>query len=207
MNTNYIKVKEETKDVNLVVVTKKRSKEEILEYYNIGERHFGENKAQELHTKLDLPSDIQWHFIGHLQTNKVKDVVPYVTYIDSVDSLKLLKEISKQAIKHNKTMKVLIQLNIAHEETKSGLYEDEIEAFLQEAITYPNVQIRGFMAMGPHVDDTEEIKKVFKQVRQLFDTYKVTYHLTDLSMGMSQDYNLAIECGSTEVRIGKLLFI
>lgn len=203
---NYNELKKELKDTKLVIVTKKRSIEQIQYYYDLGHRHFGENKAQELLTKVNMPNDIKWHFIGHLQTNKVKSILPYVYSIDSVDSLHLLKEIDKQAKILNKSINVLIQLNIANEDTKHGLLVDEIQDFMQQATIYDNVKIKGFMCMGPHVSDEIKILEVFKKAYNIYLQYKDTYQLDTLSMGMSDDYKLALKAHSTQVRLGSMMF-
>lgn len=203
---NYNELKKELKDTNLVIVTKKRSIEQIQYYYDLGHRHFGENKAQELLTKVNMSSDIKWHFIGHLQTNKVKSILPYVYSIDSVDSLHLLKEIDKQAKILNKSINVLIQLNIANEDTKHGLLVDEIQAFMQQTTIYDNVKIKGFMCMGPHVSDEIKILEVFNEAYKIYLQYKDTYQLDTLSMGMSDDYKLALKAHSNQVRLGSMMF-
>lgn len=203
----YKEIKKDLKNIDLCIVTKNRSKEEIMHYYNLNERIFGENRAQELLTKVDLPNDIKWHFIGRLQTNKVRSILPYVDCIQSVDSLRLAKFINKEAKRIDKVVNVLIQFNLSQEETKTGLsYEDAFDFFKQcEELT--NINIKGIMLMGPNVDDKEEIKKVFKQGRELFDSLKLKYsNLDTLSMGMSDDYKLAIEENTTMVRIGSILF-
>lgn len=203
----YTSIKENLKDAQLCIVTKKRSKEQIMYYYNLGERIFGENKAQELLTKIDLPSDIQWHFIGHLQTNKVKDVVPHVQLIHSVDRLNLVKEIEKECTKLNKTQKILIQFNIAEEDTKSGLAINEAFEFFENLKNYPHIEVKGIMCMGPHVEDPERIEEVFEQAHILFNQLKEKYPSIDtLSMGMSGDYLLALKHGSTMIRVGSALF-
>ncbi|MCF0115499.1 MAG: YggS family pyridoxal phosphate-dependent enzyme, partial [Erysipelotrichaceae bacterium] len=192
MNT-YLSIKEKLNGAKLCIVTKKRSKEQIMFYYDQGERIFGENKAQELLTKIDLPSDIQWHFIGHLQTNKVKDVVAHVELIHSVDRLNLVKEIEKEAAKLNKVQKILIQFNIAEEETKSGIAINEAESFFEEVSNYPHLEVKGIMCMGPHVEDEKRIEEVFEQAHNLFNSLKEKYPTIDtLSMGMSGDYLLAL---------------
>ena len=203
---NYKQIKSELKSSKLCIVTKNRNKDQIMNYYNQGERIFGENKAQELLSKVDLPSDIKWQFIGHLQKNKVRSILPYVECIQSVDSFKLANIINKEAIKINKTINILVQFNLAKEDTKSGLSYEEADSFFNQCSSLENIKIKGIMLMGPHVNDEEEIKKVFKQGRELFDSLKVKYDIDTLSMGMSDDYKLALEEGSTMVRIGSILF-
>lgn len=198
---------EELKNINLVIVSKNQPKEAILQYYNRGYRDFGENKAQELLTKTDLPDDINWHFIGHLQTNKVKQIIPHVKMIQSVDSLNLAIEINKQASKINKIIDVLIEFNLSKEKSKYGLSKEEAFLFINRCSMLKNISIRGIMVMGPNSEDINQIKAVFKEAKQLFDKLKEKYPSMDtLSMGMSADYKIAIEEGSTMVRIGSLLF-
>ena len=206
MNMNYNELKKELNDTMLVIVSKKRTIEQIKYYYDLGHRHFGENKAQELLTKVNIANDIKWHFIGHLQTNKVKMILPYIYSIDSVDSIHLLKEIDKQAKILNKNINILIQLNIAKEDTKHGLLEEEIADFMKQTKDYPNVCVKGFMCMGPHVEDEEKILEVFNKAHQIFLDYQQEYHLDTLSMGMSDDYKLALKASSTHVRLGSIMF-
>ena len=195
------------KDVDLCIVSKKQSKENILKYYNLGYKIFGENKVQELLEKVDIASDIKWHFIGHLQTNKVKYIVEFVSLIHSVDSIKLVKEIDYRCNKINKTMDILIQFNIANENTKFGLKIDEAFEFIENCQEFTNVNIKGIMLMGPNCDDENKIRETFKTGYKLFESLKQKFpSISILSMGMSNDYKIAIEEGSTMVRIGSLLF-
>lgn len=210
---NYIAIKKELdlNQVTLVAVSKTKPVEDILELYNLGQRDFGENYVQELIEKAaQLPKDICWHFIGHLQTNKVKLIVPLVQLIHGVDSLKLLKEINKEAAKANKVVDCLLQVHIAQEETKFGLDEDELMLILKDANLYPNVRICGLMGMASFTEDMNIVRAEFKRLKQIFDraaSGNIHHsHFTTLSMGMSGDYKLAIEEGSTMVRIGSLLF-
>ena len=203
---NYENLKQELDNTNLVIVSKKRSIQQIMHYYDLGQRHFGENRAQELLTKIHLPNDIKWHFIGHLQTNKVKYIIPYIYSIDSIDSLELLKTIDKQSLKNNKITNGLIQLNLANEDTKSGLKENEIDDFMQKTPNYKNVKINGFMCIGPHLDDENKIDQVFNEAYEIFKKYAKEFNLTTLSMGMSNDYKIALKNHSTEVRLGSILF-
>lgn len=196
------------KDVSLCIISKHHPKEDILRYYELGERRFGENRVQELTKKLDLPKDIEWHFIGHLQTNKVKQVIPYVSCVQSVDSIKLAKEIDQECKKINKVMPIYAQFHLAIEdENKYGLKIEEASSFFEECKDLSNINLCGMMVMGPHTDNQERIKEVFNQAKQLFQTLQKDYpNLTTLSMGMSDDYPIAIQCGSTMVRIGSYLF-
>jgi pyridoxal phosphate enzyme (YggS family) len=201
-------------NVCLVAVSKTKPASDILEAYQAGQRHFGENKVQELCDKQALlPNDICWHLIGHLQTNKVKYIAPFIHLIHSVDSLKLLLEINKQAAKQNRTITILLQFHIAQEETKFGLNLDEaIEILNSDAFkNCENVVIQGVMGMASFVDNPEQIRKEFRTLKYYFDFLKNSYFATNLdfrevSMGMSGDYQLAIEEGSTLVRVGSSIF-
>lgn len=196
----------------LVAVSKTKSVEEIKELYDLGQRDFGENYVQELTEKQSqLPNDICWHFIGHLQSNKVKQIAPFIHLIQSVDSPKLLQEINKQARKNNRIIDCLLQVFIAQEETKFGLDERELEALINtDSNELQNVRIVGFMGMASFTDNMEKVKGEFRYLKTLFDKFtKLITHnsqLTTLSMGMSSDYTAAIEEGSTMVRIGSLIF-
>lgn len=199
--------------VTLIAVTKTHPPEIIMEAYNAGHRIFGENKVQELLTKFEaLPKDIQWHLIGHLQTNKVKYIAPFVELIHSVDSLKLLKEINKQAIKNNRTINCLLQVYIAEEETKFGLSFKEAEDLLtsEELKKLQYVKIIGMMGMASNTNDLSKIRNEFRQLKSFFDTVAISaagnLQLTTLSMGMSSDYNIAIEEGSNMIRVGSSIF-
>lgn len=200
-------------DIDLVAVSKIQPIESILALYNFGHRDFGENYVQELVEKAEsLPKDIRWHFIGHLQTNKVKYIAPFIYLVHGVDSLKLLKEINKQAEKNNRTIQVLLQVHIAKETTKFGLNEGELNDIINQiqASDFKNIIIKGLMGMATFTDDTAKINAEFKYLKTLFDQYKPVSHKSfqwsTLSMGMSDDYKIAIENGSTMVRIGSLLF-
>jgi pyridoxal phosphate enzyme (YggS family) len=201
----YFSLINELKDVQLIAVSKTRSVSEIKELYDLGQRDFGENYVQELVKKAEvLPADIRWHFIGHLQTNKVKLIVPFVQLIQSVDSLKLLEEINKQSGKASKVTECLLQLHIASEESKFGFDGNELNDVLK-ALPGKNlghVRVTGLMGMASFTDDLEKIKKEFSILKRLSDTYL----LQTLSMGMTSDYKIAIEERSNMVRIGSLLF-
>ncbi|MBK7883210.1 MAG: YggS family pyridoxal phosphate-dependent enzyme [Chitinophagaceae bacterium] len=197
----------------LVAVSKTKSIEDIQELYNLGQRDFGENYVQELIEKeAALPKDIRWHFIGHLQSNKVKYIAPFIHLIHGIDTLALLKEVNKQASKYNRTMACLLQIYIAKEETKFGLTEDELETILNnsEFSQLKNVKIAGFMGMASFSNDTKLIKKEFNYLKLLFNKNNnlpiINSQLLILSMGMSADYKIALEEGSNMVRIGSLLF-
>ncbi len=210
-----IAVELQANGVTLVAVSKTKPAIDILELYSLGQRDFGENYVQELVDKAaQLPKDIRWHFIGHLQSNKVKYIAPFVHLIHGVDSLKLLKEINKQAAKHNRIIDVLLQVHIAQEETKFGFDAYELQELLQthsaELQELSGVRVCGLMGMASFSDNTELVRSEFHQLRSLFEQHRSrtadNIQLTILSMGMSGDYKMAIEEGSTLVRIGSLLF-
>ncbi len=200
--------------VRLVAISKYHPNEYIEAAYDEGQRIFGESHEQELRGKHEtLPKDISWHFIGHLQTNKVKYIAPYVTMIEAVDSLKLLKEIDKQAAKCGRVIDVLLELHIAEEETKYGLTPDALRELLSggEWRTLSHVRICGLMMMASNVDDEQQIRGEFRIARNLFDEVKQAYfadsdYFCERSWGMSHDYPLAVEEGSTMVRIGTTIF-
>ena len=194
--------------VTLVAVSKTKSVEEISHAYEAGQRVFGENKIQEMASKWEeLPKDIAWHMIGHVQSNKVKYMAHFVDLIHGVDSFKLLKEIQKQAIKHDRTIRWLIQIRIAEEETKFGLPEEELEALLKAAEDLPNVQIAGLMGMATFTDNQNQITFEFNKLKDLYDKVKsFSASMNTLSMGMSGDYSIAIECGSNMIRVGSKIF-
>jgi len=212
----YQSIKQEldNKNVTLVAVSKTKPIEDILSLYELGQRDFGENYVQELVDKqAALPKDIRWHFIGHLQSNKVKYIAPFVHLIHGVDSFKLLKEINKEAGKNNRVIDLLLQVHIAQEETKFGLDEEELNLIIPEFenLKMTNVRVCGLMGMASFSDDLEKVRGEFRYLKMLFNKSadKFTIHhspFTILSMGMSGDYTIAIEEGSTMVRIGSLLF-
>jgi len=212
--TDVTKVLRE-KECQLIAVSKTKPISDILELYNLGQKDFGENYVQELAEKQSqLPADIHWHFIGHLQSNKVKFIAPFVYLIHGVDSFKLLKEINKQAQKVNRVIDCLLQVHIAQEETKFGFDETELTDLFtnnkSELENLRNIQISGFMGMASFTDDTEKVRKEFRYLKSLSDKFEKLQidnsKLTILSMGMSGDYKIAIEEGSNMVRIGSLLF-
>ena len=200
--------------VHLVAVSKFRPAEFIRAAYDAGQRIFGESQEKELSLKVEeLPNDIQWHFIGHLQTNKVKYIAPYISLIESVDSLKLLKEINKQAIKNNRVIDVLLELHVAQEDTKSGLSPDDCLALLEEREwkSLSNVRICGLMTMASYYSDEEQIASEFATAHQLFNKIKEKYfsdkeYFKYRSWGKSGDYKIAIEHGANLVRIGTTIF-
>ncbi|WP_417443802.1 YggS family pyridoxal phosphate-dependent enzyme [Joostella sp.] len=213
---NLIHIKKEIPgDVTLVAVSKTKPNEAIIEAYEAGQRVFGENKIQEMTDKWEaLPKDIEWHMIGHVQRNKVKYMAPFVSLIHGVDSLKLLKEIEKQAKKNERTISCLLQMHIAKEETKFGMDENEVKALLtsEEFKKMEHVKVIGLMGMATFTEDEKQIKEEFSSLKALFDSIKSNHNTTEnldlktLSMGMSGDYTLAIECGSNMVRIGSSIF-
>ncbi|SFE61641.1 YggS family pyridoxal phosphate-dependent enzyme [Thermoflexibacter ruber] len=200
--------------VKLIAVTKTKPVAMLLEAYQAGLRDFGENKVQEMLPKYEaLPKDIHWHLIGHLQTNKVKYIAPFVYLIHSVDSLKLLQEIDKQGKKFNRIINCLLQIYIAQEETKFGLSQEELIAILdsQELKNLKNICIKGLMGMASNTDNFDQVRQEFKNLKNIFDNIQQNYQsenidLQEISMGMSGDYLLAIEQGSTMVRIGSKIF-
>lgn len=202
-----------SKNITLVAVSKTKPAEDIQALYDLGQRDFGENYVQELVDKQAvLPADIRWHFIGHLQSNKVKYIAPFVHLIHGVDSIKLLKEINKQALKNNRVINCLLQVHIAQEETKFGFDEEELLGIdLQELTKLSNISVIGLMGMASFTDDMNKVRAEFKTLKILFDKFSaklsaVNQQLSTLSMGMSSDYKIAVEEGSTMVRIGSLLF-
>ncbi len=215
IKTNFNEIlKKLPNDVELVAVSKTKPNELIMQAYDLGYRVFGENKAQELKRKHDeLPKDIKWHMIGHLQTNKVKYIAPFVELIHAVDSIKLLKTINKEALKNNRVIDYLFQLHVAKESTKFGLTFDELKTIIksEEFSTFKNVNLIGLMAMATNSSDNELVAGEFKEVRTSFIELKSNFFekkedFTQLSIGMSQDYQIAINEGSTMVRIGSTLF-
>ena len=208
---NLLKIKSSLpENVALVAVSKTKPVTDLMEAYNAGQRIFGENKIQEMTEKWEqMPKDIQWQMIGHVQTNKVKFMAEYVSLIHGVDSLKLIQEINKQAQKHNRVIDCLLQIYMADEETKFGLDQNELDELLQQVQheKLNNIKIVGLMGMATFTENKEQIKKEFLNLKSIFDKFKI--HNSDfsiLSMGMSGDYQLAIDCGSTMIRIGSSIF-
>jgi len=205
--------------VTLVAVSKTKPVSDLMEAYEAGQRIFGENKIQEMADKYEqMPKDIQWHMIGHVQTNKVKFMAPFVSLIHGVDSLKLLQEINKQALKNNRIIDCLLQIHIAEEETKFGLDENELNLLLSstEFKEMKNIRILGLMGMATFTENQNQIKKEFTHLKSIFDSIQQNKDAQQcvsaiddfsiISMGMSGDYQLAVECGSTMVRIGSSIF-
>ncbi len=203
-----------SKGVMLVAVSKTKPVEAILDIYNSGHKIFGENRVQEIVVKQEqLPNDIEWHLIGHLQTNKVKYIAPFVHLIHSIDSLKLLKEVNKQALKNNRVIDCLLQMHIAEEETKYGLNKKEAEELLTSPLFHEmeNIRITGLMGMATFTYNEDQVRQEFKNLKDIFESLKSRFFknedaFKEISMGMSGDYKIAIEEGSTMVRIGSLIF-
>lgn len=198
-------------DVTLVAVSKTKPEEDIMELYRAGQRDFGENYIQELREKHDhLPKDIRWHMIGHLQRNKVKYIAEYVTLIHSVDSIELAKTIEKEAVKHNRIIPVLVEVNVAGEESKFGVTLEDAPKLVEEISALPHVEVRGFMTSAPYVENPEEDRNVFRSLHQLSVDMKSKNHnngnVDVLSMGMTNDFEVAVEEGSTMVRVGTAIF-
>lgn len=210
INTKAYKglIEELKRKATLVAVSKIKPVEDIQALYDLGQRDFGENYVQELMDKAEkLPKDIRWHFIGHLQTNKVKYIAPFVHLVHGVDSLNLLKEINKQAVKNNRVIDCLLQVHIAEEETKFGFDAQELQYLLPVLHEWKNVNIKGLMGMASFSDDEQKVRREFRQLKALFDIATTSdQQFGILSMGMSGDYKMAIEEGSNMVRIGSLLF-
>ncbi|GAB1449855.1 YggS family pyridoxal phosphate-dependent enzyme [Bacteroidota bacterium] len=212
---NIQKIREEIgPQVKLIAVSKTKPNEMIQEAYNAGQRAFGENKVQEMVAKFEqLPKDIEWHMIGHLQSNKVKYIAPFVHLIHSIDSQKLLETVQKEAVKNTKTIDVLLQIYIASEETKFGLSEEEaldlIHLYKQNK--YSNIRVRGLMGMASLTDDRNTLNREFSGLKAFWDSLKSEEFINNpefdtLSMGMSGDYGLAVDCGSTMIRVGSSIF-
>lgn len=212
---NFTALKREVpEDVTIVAVSKTKPREEIMEVYDTGHRIYGESKAQELTAKYkEMPQDIQWHMIGHLQTNKVKYIAPFVQLIHSADSTKVIKTINKEAHKSNRVINCLIQIHIADEESKYGFNERTAEEMINsEAFKqWKNIHISGVMGMATFTNDTTKIEKEFKRLRKFFEYLKSGYFknkdsFKEISMGMSNDYRIAIDQGSTMIRVGSNIF-
>lgn len=202
--------KELPENVKLVAISKTKPESDIQEAYNAGQRIFGENKIQEMTDKWEsLPKDIEWHMVGHVQRNKVKYMAPYVGLIHAVDSLKLLKEINKQAKKHERRINCLLQIKIAEEDSKFGISAEEAGEILNSEAYHKmqHVKIVGLMGMATFTEDEAKVRREFKYLRSVFEEFGKKFpDLTELSMGMSGDYKIAVECGSTMVRIGSSIF-
>lgn len=215
IKNNLLEIKSTLPDnVTLVAVSKTKPVSDLMEAYEAGQRIFGENKIQEMAEKFEqMPKDIEWHMIGHVQTNKVKFMASFVSLIHGVDSSRLLEEINKQALKNNRVIDCLLQVHIAEEETKFGLNESELNELLQSdtLAQLKNIKIKGLMGMATFTDDQNQIQKEFNHLKSIFDRLAQSQksdncEMEILSMGMSGDYQLAIDCGSTMVRIGSSIF-
>jgi len=194
-------------NVSVVAVSKTKPVNDIEQVYNSGHLDFGENKVQELCQKYEaLPKDIRWHMIGHLQRNKVKYIAPFVHLIHGVDSERLLNEINKQGAKNNRVINVLLQIHIAEESTKFGFSYDEAETVLLNANALENVRINGLMGMASYTDNTIQLKREFQDLNNFYNKLQSTNNWTTLSMGMSNDYRLAVSLGSNMIRVGSLIF-
>ena len=196
-------------NVQLVAVSKTHPAEAVREIYDLGQRVFGENKVQELLEKYEiLPKDIRWHLIGHLQSNKVKYIADFIDVIESVDSEKLLLEIDRQAEKHQRKIKILLQVKIAEEDTKFGLQADEARELFRKwsSGNFPNVEIIGLMGMASFTEDENKVRREFSALKNLYNEFSAQENLSTLSMGMSGDWKIAVDCGSNSVRIGSSIF-
>ena len=198
-------------NVKLLAVSKFQPIERLLEAYQAGQRRFGENRPQELAAKaVQLPQDIEWHFIGHLQTNKLKMVLPYAALVESIDSLHLLESVDEWGKAHDRVIPVLLEIHIGAEETKQGFYEEEVLDILFRAEKFTHIRFCGLMGMASHTDDEEMVRADFTRISVFFDYLRDLFpELTDfneLSIGMSEDWPLAVACGSTQVRIGSAIF-
>ena len=198
-------------EVTLIAVSKTKPVETLQEAYDLGVRIFGENKVQELTAKYEaLPKDIHWHMIGHLQTNKVKYIIDKAELIHSVDSLKLAETIEKEAAKHDLIADILVEVNVAEEESKFGMKMEEVIPFVEKVSAFPHVRVRGLMTIAPFVEDPEENRSIFADLHKLYIDIKKKNHDNDtvsvLSMGMTNDYEVAIEEGATMVRVGTGIF-
>ncbi len=212
-NINEIR-RELPEGIRLVAVSKTKPNEQIMEAYEVGQRIFGENKVQDLTRKYDeLPKDIEWHYIGHLQRNKVKFIAPFISLIHAVDSLRLLQKINDEALKNNRIIPCLFQIHIADEDTKFGMSKPELEALLksEDYKKLKAVKIEGLMGMATYTQDKNQIRAEFNELAEIFNSIKTNFFLDnpdfkELSIGMSGDYKIAVECGSTMVRVGSKIF-
>ena len=204
------KIGRSSKDISIIAATKYASAGQVKLIYNLGLRNFGENRADELEEKYDaVEKDSIWHFIGHLQSRKVKNVVPLVEFIHSIDRISTLSKVDYEAEKLNKIQKLLIEINISGEQSKYGINPDDLYNFLKETLNFKNIKVVGLMTMAPLTDDFVFIREIFKKLRILRDKsneYFNNMNLTELSMGMSNDYQIAIEEGATMIRIGSIIF-
>lgn len=207
---NLIEIKENLPEhVTLVAISKTKSNEAIMEAYNAGQRIFGENRVQELEVKYEaLPKDIEWHMVGHLQRNKVRDIAAFTSMIHAVDSPRLLREINKQAKRNNRSIDCLLQMKIAEEDTKFGMDAAQIKELInsEDYGEYENVRVRGLMAMATFTDDKEQLNREFKTIQNVYQELKESQQFDILSIGMSGDYQIAIENGSSMIRVGSAIF-
>lgn len=207
---NIEKIKQNLpENVELVAISKTKSNEAIMEAYDAGQRIFGENRVQELEVKYPhLPKDIQWHMVGHLQRNKVRDIAPFVSMIHAVDTPRLLREINNRAKANDRVIDCLLQMKIAEEDTKHGMDAAQIKEILdsEDYSQYENVRVRGLMAMATFTEDKEQLDREFKTIKNLYNELKVAHGFDTLSIGMSGDYPIAIKNGSTMVRVGSAIF-
>lgn len=210
ISENLKSLKTELPDnVTLVAISKTKPVPELMEAYDAGQRIFGENKIQEMESKWqEMPKDVQWHMVGHVQRNKVKDMAPFVSLVHAVDRLKLLREINKEAKKNDRTINCLLQIKIAEEESKFGMDENEAVELLSsdDYKKFKNVKVIGLMGMATFTDDKKQVSEEFGKLKKLFDSLKEDHKLTVLSMGMSGDYPIALENGSNMVRVGSAIF-
>ena len=212
ISSEIIRIKKELpQDVSLVAVSKFHPASAIMEAYNVGQRLFGENRPQEFAAKCkELPSDIQWHFIGHLQTNKLKMVLPYAYMVQSIDSVHLLEDVDKWGSANDKVIRVLLELHLGAEETKHGLTMGEIKQILDNVSLYKHVRFCGLMGMATHTDNESVIRSDFSRIslfkREMMNKHPELEEFRELSIGMSEDYRIAIQCGATMVRIGSSIF-
>jgi pyridoxal phosphate enzyme (YggS family) len=209
IHENIKQIRQEIGNVELVVVSKYRTIDELNQAYHTNQRNFAENRVQELTKKKELmPADVQWHMIGHLQTNKVKFIAPFIHLIQSVDRIKLLKEIDKEAKKNNRVIPILLQIHIAQEENKFGFTLEEVDQIItsDQILDFKNIKLIGLMGMATNTSNKTIVKSEFNKLNSFFNKWKVKMQWTTLSMGMSNDYIQAIECGSTLIRVGSKVF-
>lgn len=209
IHENIKQIRQEIGNVELVVVSKYRTIDELNQAYQFNQRSFAENRVQELIKKKELmPDDVQWHMIGHLQTNKVKFIAPFIHLIQSVDRIKLLKEIDKEAKKNNRVIPILLQIHIAQEENKFGFTLEEVDQIItsDQILDFKNIKLIGLMGMATNTSNKTIVKSEFNKLNSFFNKWKVKMQWTTLSMGMSNDYIQAIECGSTLIRVGSKVF-
>lgn len=207
--THYEIIKKNIGKAELCVVSKNRTIGQAMEFYDLGERIFAENRAAELIEKaVQMPSDIRWQYIGHLQTNKVRAVLPYISCVQSLDSARLAEALEGECVRIEKTVDALLEVHLAVQDTnKTGMTAEEAYELLRHAELFPHIRIKGLMVMGPHTDDEEAVRAVFLKANELFKDMQKQYPaFRTLSMGMSSDYQIAVDCGSTMVRIGTYLF-